>query len=188
VHHEHAKGAAIVEEAVVEFVREQVLTPAAVKRLAEQAKRLAEREAARPPADVAPLEAQVADLVRRRSRLIALAAGDESAELGPVREQIVALGRQIKPLQEQVREARRQAAGPVPLLTAADVWEHLADLRGLLAEEPAAVGLALRSITVSHERYGPGERYGGAKGGRWVLTFTPRLAPALAARAGERPA
>ena len=187
-----AKAAAILEEAVLDYVHQHVLTPAAVGRLAalRGTGRSGRRRARR--SNVAPLEAEEGRLVRSRRRLIDLAAGDESAELGPVRDQIVGIGKEIAALQARVRQARRASAGPVPPLTAADVRECLADLRGLLNSDPAAAGLALRSVTgpiaVTDERYGPGDRYGGAKGGRWRLTFTPRLARALAGRVAGRPA
>jgi hypothetical protein len=67
----------------------------------------------------------------------------------------------------------------------------LADLRRLLAADGPAVAVALRRITgtvaVRQEKYGRAERYGGSKGGRWALTFTPRLAPALAGRLETTP-
>ena len=161
-----AKAAAVLEEGVLEYVSETLLTPEAVERLFQFARQQAEREAARPPVDLAPLVAEIQNLAAQRQRLIELVGGDQCTELEIVRHQIIALGKQITGREDEIRRGRRQAAGPVPPLSLEDVRREVADLRGLLADDPAAAALVLRSllgpVVVTHEPYGA--RVGGTGG------------------------
>lgn len=102
-----AKAASILEEAPLNYAREQFLTAAGVDELVEMANRRAQREAARPPIDVGPLEDEGVNLNRRRGRLIELVAGDEAADMEAVRRQIAEIGKRIRSLEEEVRAARR---------------------------------------------------------------------------------
>jgi DNA invertase Pin-like site-specific DNA recombinase len=198
------KAAAILEEAVLDWVDQEVLSGDAVERIVTLANAELARQAAQPPPDAGPLAADVARLEREQGNLIALirygggGGADTSLAATPgdgldaVRTEVKAVGRDLAAARLALREARAAAterAADVAPLSVNDVRRHLRDLRGLLAAEPATAGLALReltgTITVSSEPYGPGGRYGGRKGGRWVLAFTPRPLSAAAARAAE---
>jgi DNA invertase Pin-like site-specific DNA recombinase len=178
-----AKAARVLEEAILDHVRQNFLTPEAVRQLLDRAKILAEKEAARPPVDIRPLQSQADELKSRRQRLIDLVGSGQSKSFEFIRPQIEELSEQIEQIEETIRRARRRPINAVRPLALADVEGAISDLSSLLAGAPEEAALALRDITgvitVKDQPYSADGRYGGTKGGKWVLSFTPRIGSAL---------
>jgi hypothetical protein len=181
-----AKAAVIVEEEILEFVSGAILSPLAVERLWQRSLQWVAKEAARTPVDIVPLLAELNACREKSRRLTDLIAGDPSPAFAHARDQIKTLYVKIQELEKQLLQARRQLARSterLPPLTLSDVQGYLTKLRQLLSEGGEAAALAVRAITgpirVRGESYPKDGRYGGRKGGRWILTFKPRLARAL---------
>lgn len=178
------KATKIVEESVLGYVREHLLTESSLAMLVAAANAALSEEARRPVKDVAPLKKELKALTGQRDKLVDQLVDEHSHEfLQGIKERIKKLERRMKVARDAIVEAERQNQPPPPPLSAQDVLAHLPKLRELLNEETTAAALALRKLTgrmtVRHKRHS------GKKGGVWILTFTPRLLPSLLERAKD---
>jgi DNA invertase Pin-like site-specific DNA recombinase len=178
------KATAIVEEAVVSYVRQHLLSDAALHRLVDAANAALAEEAAKPRPNAMPLKAELKKLTAQRDKLVGLLLAEDCDQfLQGVKDQIKELEKRMNRLNGTIVEIDRQNEPLPPTLNVQDVLGHLRELREVLGQEPAAAGVTLRKltgkITVSHQRHKD------KKGGIWTLSFAPSLVPVLLERAKD---
>jgi site-specific DNA recombinase len=175
-----AKAAVIIEEAVLDYVRQSLLSEEAVERLVRESNTFLHQESSRPKVETVSLKAEIEKLKGRQKRLIHALAGEDGddEDLLPIKRKIKTLQRTIRERNEALQNLQQRNQAPPPPLDAPSVLQYLQALRGLLNEQPVGGALVLRKvlgrIKVSHERYTHRR-----KGGCLLLRFKPRLLPAL---------
>ncbi|MFP6901712.1 MAG: recombinase family protein, partial [Opitutales bacterium] len=176
----------IVETAIVNHVREKILTEDRIAELVDRANEFLKEEALKPRVDTTPWKVEIKETTAKRNRLAKVLETEGEQDLGVVVNQIRRYERQLVDLNRKVREAEAVGAVPSPV-NLEDVLHHLVDLRGLLNQDVAQAEPVLREITgpvVVHIRNEPGKRRK-----TWIAEFTVNLVPVVAklAAAGNCP-
>ncbi len=168
-----SKSSRMLEETVLGWLRESLLTEEALQRLLRQANAYLEQLARAPRPDVAPLEKKLRQLCRRIDKLVTLVEAEEDPQqCQGYQRRIRQLERERMELEEELARLREQLEPPPPLKLP-DLRRLLERLRELLNQDTARAALVLRQllgrVEVTHEKY-PNK-----PGARWILRLKPRL-------------
>jgi hypothetical protein len=152
----------------------QALIVAANRYVVEQAGRCGDGSEAK------GLESEIRRVVTLRNRLIALAEGADSTDLGSVRDRIGQHERKLKELRGRLSDSNTRAAVPpqaIKRINAAEAAKLAADLRELLNQDVKAVAPLLKQLTgpIAIEQI----QEPGKKKPTWVAHFTANVVPVM---------
>lgn len=181
-----SKSTRILESAILNHVRGQILTPDTLSSAVKTANNLLCEEASLPSIDTKPFRTAVDKLARKRDRLIELVADGAGQELGIVRQRLAAIDREMRTMNEQIRHADAASDRVIPPIDEKLAIRMLQDMRSLLNQDVPRAALALQILLgkvyvryaeepTSDEiaiRRGPGRTVGSGK--PWVATISPR--------------
>jgi DNA invertase Pin-like site-specific DNA recombinase len=171
-----SKSTRIIEECLLEYIRNAIFTEAALEDLIIKANAYLEEEAQKPQVDTAAMKAEARKLEAKIKKLVTRVEDEPDEGLcAAYDKRIKELQKDLRPLNEQIREAnrqnRRRVVEPLDLDRAK---AYLADLRGLLNQEIPAAAEAIRTLTGPikvRQKPIPGRK----RGARWIATFSPDL-------------
>ncbi len=181
-----SKATRIIEECLLGFLQDRLLTEKAVEGLVAKANAYLGEEASKPRLNTAPLKASVRDKEATIKKLFPRIEGcQDEALVQAYEKRISELQKEVNQVKEQLRAAEvHNEPPPVPLELAA-VKALLPDLRGLLNQEIPAAAEAIRAltgpITIRQEEI-PGKK----RGAKWIATFSPDLPRFLRRAAKEK--
>jgi hypothetical protein len=180
-----SKSTRIVEESILSYVRAKVLTPQRIEDVVKRANDFLAVEAAKPRVDALPFERAIADLKRKRERLIDLVAESVSPDLTAIRTRITQFEKQLRELTQQLRQAQSANAAPVSPVDLEQTLPLLADIRGLLNQDVVIAGPVLRRLLGKvWVKRAEGQD---APPKAWTATFRANVVPLIAeAKARER--
>lgn len=171
-----SKSTKIIEERLLGYLRDALLTEKAVEDLIVQANACLEAEAKKPRVNTGPLRAKARKLEAKIKKLVTRVEDEPDEQLCNAYDQrIKELQKDLQPLRDQILQAeqlnRRKKAKPIKLDRCK---AYLADLRGLLNQETPMAAEVIRSLTgpikIRQEPNPDGKR-----GDRWIATFSPDL-------------
>ena len=171
----NSKSTAIIESSLLNFLRDNIISEAALKDLIARANEYLKIESEKPQVDVSPLKKESQKLKDRAKKLIRRVENEADDDLCAVYDQrIKELQKQLQPLQAKIREAERQnRRKDVVPLGREQCRDYLSRLQDVLSEEVPMAAEAIRTLT------GPitiqQEPIPGKKRPRWVARFTPDL-------------
>jgi len=171
------KSASIVESAVLSYLREHVLTPDRVEELILKANEYLTAQAAKPKANLAPVDSKIRKARAARDRLVALLerVGEQNLD---------AVVARLRKLEEDLCQLRNRRSDLVarnhvpPSIDRAAADGLLQDLRGLLNQDVAHAAPILGELTgpvVVRQRREPGKART-----IWFAEFTVNLVPVVA--------
>jgi hypothetical protein len=170
-----SKSVRVIEEYLLGFLRDSLLTESAVETVVAKANAILEAESRKPQVDVGPLKAEVRKREAKIRKLVARVENEPDEELcvGYDR-RIKELQREVNELNSQIRKAAPQSPRQVAPLTVEQAHFLLADIRALLNQDIPIAAEAIRQLTgpikIRQERV-PGRN----RGARWIATFSPDL-------------
>lgn len=170
-----SKSTAIIETGLLNFLRDNIISEAALEDLISRANEYLKIESEKPQVDVSQLKNEARNLNGKIKKLIQRVENEDSEDLCAVYDQrIKELQKQLQPLQTKIREAERQnRRKDVVPLDREQCKSYLTRLQEVLSEEIPMAAEAIRTLT------GPitiqQEPIPGKKRLRWVARFTPDL-------------
>ncbi|HCO22542.1 MAG TPA: hypothetical protein DIT97_05565, partial [Gimesia maris] len=144
-----SKSTAIIESCLLNFLRDNIISEAALKDLISRANEYLRIEAEKPQVDVSPLKKESQNLNGRIKKLIRRVENEDSEDLCAVYDQrIKELQKQLQPLQTKIREAERQnrRKDMVPLDRRQCMY-YLTRLQDVLSEEIPMAAESIRTLT-----------------------------------------
>ena len=173
-----SKSVQVIEECLVDFIRENLLTEAIVAELITRANIFFEKEARKPEIDTGPMKAEVRKIKADIKKYQTFIEKEPDEELcWSHNSRIRELQAMLNDRQEQIRNAERKNRRSLKPLDVERCKHLVPDLRELSAQE---VGMAAESIRLLT---GPikirQEQVPGKRGGRWIAKFSPDLAALL---------
>jgi DNA invertase Pin-like site-specific DNA recombinase len=181
-----SKSTRIVENAVLGFLKDHVLTEKAVANLLEKANKHIAQELAKPPKKTQKLTAEIRREKQRIDRLVEQVASEDDSEVR------AAYHRQIKKLQTSLTEkmtAKRklepiakEILKPLDLPT---LMVYLGKIREVLNQDVAMAAPVLRALTGPITIYQGPKSERRSKGAIWKAVFSPNLPGCLAEIARE---
>lgn len=180
-----SKSTRIVEESLLRFLCDEILTKARVEKLVEQANAVIEQEALKPRINTVPQKAELRKLEAKRKKLVLRVENEEDEELcDGYHQRVKELQTTINRLRAEIREVeaqQRKRPKPLPLDRAVTL---LTDVGKLFNEEIPVAAQAIRTLTgpikIRQEPI-PGRK----NGARWIATFSPDLLRVLKYAAQE---
>jgi DNA invertase Pin-like site-specific DNA recombinase len=170
-----SKSTRVVEECLLGYLRDVILTDSQVEALVAKANAEQEREAQKPQVNTTPWKAEIRKLEAKIKKLMALVEDEPDKDLCIAHNnRIKQLQKEVNSLAEKVREAegkKRKAAKP---LSIKKVKSYLASFRETLNQEIPAAAEAIRALTGPikiRQEPAPGRK----QGNRWIATFSPDL-------------
>ena len=140
------KQAHYVETAILNFLRDQVLTDEFAKKLTRSANEYLNTEAAKPPVDLQPLRHRMREIEEQTANLVnALGSGRAGRPESLVRK-ISECDAELDQLRERVAAVEERERVQLRLLTLGDVQQELDDMRGLLNGSFREVNALLKPI------------------------------------------
>ena len=170
-----SKSTAIIESCLLNFLRDNIISEAALEDLIARANEYLKIESEKPQVDVSPLKKEAQNLNGKIKKLIRRVENEESEDLCAVYDQrIKELQKQLQPLQSNIREAERQnRRKDVVPLGREQIRDYLTRLQDVLNEEVPMAAESIRTLTGPITIYQ--EPIPGKKRQRWVARFTPDL-------------
>lgn len=174
-----SKSTTLLENAVLKFIDEALLTPDAMATLWEKANVFLAQERQRPQIDTRSLKARSGKLRAEINCLLGRIKGATISSVIEVYEQEIAkLKTELDELARKIAQANRSNEPPPQDLSPGLIEAYLCDMRGVLGQEVPAAAEAIRKltgpITVTQEPHAHTRQ-----GARWMLNFTPSLMPLL---------
>lgn len=170
-----SKSTAIIESCLLNFLRDNIISEAALEDLIARANEYLKIESEKPQVDVSPFKKESQKLKDKAKKLIRRVENEDDEDLCSVYDQrIKELQRQLQPLHAKVREAERQnRRKDVVPLGREECKNYLTRLQDVLNEEVPMAAESIRTLT------GPitiqQEPIPGKKRPRWVARFSPDL-------------
>jgi DNA invertase Pin-like site-specific DNA recombinase len=172
------KSARLVEEKLVAYVVDTILTDARVPEIVEAVNRALAEEASRPGPDVAALRQSAAERTAMISRLVQLTEATESGDpVAEVKSRLAQLNRERRDIDVRIREAEAARARTATPLTEAGVRAMLGRLREVLNQDVAAAAPVLRKL-LGRVEVRQKARENKKDRATWLLRFKPTLAQA----------
>lgn len=170
-----SKSTAIIESCLLNFLRDNIISEAALEDLIASANEYLKIESVKPQVDVSPLKKESQKLKDKVKKLIQRVENVDDEDLCAVYDQrIKELQKQLQPLQAKIREAERQnRRKDVVPLGREECKNYLTRLQDVLSEEVPMAAESIRTLTgpiTIHQESIPGK-----KRPRWVARFTPDL-------------
>lgn len=169
-----SKSVRVIEECLLGYLRNQLLTESVVEELVVRVNRLIEEQALQPCTDTGPQKAQVKQLRTKIERLVKKVAETDDDRLSTAyHQQILQYQKEHNSLLATIREEearQRSSARPIDI---DEAKTYLADLRETLDQDIPVAAEAIRALT------GPirvrQEQLPGRQRVRWVASFQPNL-------------
>jgi hypothetical protein len=175
-----SKSVRIVEECLLDFIRDAVFTEERVTHLVTLANSFLDEEAKRPQTDTRSLKTKAKRLRANIKRYFERSDGSDDPNLRDAYDKrIAATQKELNEVQSDIRDAELQNTVPPPPLDLDRVKDYLADLRTLLNQETAASAESLRALT-GMIKIRQEQRANGKRGAKWVARFSPDLMKLLA--------
>lgn len=172
-----SKSTRVIEDCLLTFIKESVLTDASVDELVAKANVHLETLAGKPKTNVAPIRSKIASLQKKIDPLVRRVEDLTEPESG-LREsyerRIIQLQKEIDELKTELRTVERANAPVPPKLSKKALRAYLPELRAILNQEIPQAAEALRQLTgpISIRQ----EPIAGKKhGARWIASFSPDL-------------
>ncbi len=174
-----SRSTRVIEDCMLEYLRERLLTLEVVVELVGKANAFLEEEARKPIPKTAKLKNQIANRQRKIDRLVQRSADTDDEELAASYEQAIKrFTKEQKEDQAVVNAAQAAERRKIERLDLQLATQLLGDLSALFNEDIAIAGPAIRELTGPiHIRQ---ELVEGSKGrSRWIARFTPQVAALL---------
>lgn len=176
-----SKKAAFVEEAILAYIRDQLLTSETANRLVVLANNYLAEEAARSKVDTGPLQDEIRRVSSEIEALTDSIATRSTKAVTSIVNRIEQCDRQLSQLRSKLREIDAFNGQPPPPLTVEGIQNLISSLREVLNQAPEVAGPVLRRLTgpisvMAHEVPGKKHRL-------WVAAFKNNLIPVLSDRA-----
>ena len=170
-----SKSTRIIEESLLGYLRENILTESRVEAIVAKANAIIEQEARKPCVNTGPKNAEVRKLEAKRKKLVLRVENEEDEELcDGYHQRIKELQREINRLQAEIQDAEARVRQPPKPLSLDRAAALLTDVRKILNEEIPVAAEAIRTLTgpikIRQEPI-PGRK----NGARWIATFSPDL-------------
>ncbi len=169
-----SKSTRIIEECLLDYLRDQLLTESVIEQLVARANQFNEELARQPAKDTGRLKAQVKQLRTKIDRLVKKVAETDNDQLSDAyHQQVLQYQKEYNVLQATIRaeEARQQLN--IPPIGIDQAKTYLTHLRELLDQDIPVAAEAIRALT------GPikvrQESESGRSRQRWVASFKPNL-------------
>lgn len=172
------KSLRIVENGILDVIRDQILTPERMSRLFEATLLHVKQLNDEPKVDTKPITEQIRKEKKKLENLYRLGSKDGFQDLDGARALAQKHERRIKELQKELDEARSRNSVPSAAPTKEEIAEYLTDLRGLLNQDVGAAAPILREMTVPIVIAQVKEK--GKRGYTWIAKFTVNLVQFLA--------
>jgi hypothetical protein len=174
-----SKSLRMVEESLLGFIHEVVLTESRVEGLVVDANAAIEEEAKKPRVDTAPWKNQLRRHEAKINKLVRRVEDEPNEEFcSEYEKRINELKRECNGLKAQIAKAESRQHRPPRPLSLKQTQKYLADFRTSLNQGIAAAAEAIRTLTgaikIRQERV-PGRNLGA----RWIASFSPDLFRAL---------
>jgi DNA invertase Pin-like site-specific DNA recombinase len=171
------KSTRIIEERILAYIRDSVLTEGEIEQLVSKANDYLESLSCRPHIPVASLKAKVTRRTKSIDKLVRLIEDlpeTDSAVRETYEKRIGQLHAEVTELRGELREANASNVKPPPKLSVVTMASYLDDLRAVLNQEIPAAAEAIRQLTgpisIRQEKI-----EGRKRGARWIATFSPDL-------------
>lgn len=176
-----SKSLAIIEDSILKFIHEQLLTEEQVAKLVKSANESLKAQAKQPRVDVKPLQAKESSLVKKIRRLVIKIEDTDDKKLSAGYDsRVKELQRELNEVRKTLAEAHATTQKSVRPITLEWVREQLGRLRDLLQQDIPIAAQVLRRLTgpikIRQEPI-PGKK----RGARWIATFTPNILESLLA-------
>lgn len=174
------KNGVTVENAILTYVRENILSPKMVDQLLASSQSLLAEEAAVPKADLVPIMTELDEIKQALGNLTDAITGRSPHLMRSLVAKIEELEMRRNELLKTVRESQQTSAEPLPPLTAEDITHALDKIREVLAQSPAmATPVLLRLLGPIHVFAEKGQTPHRPK---WVGKFGTNIVPLVAAQ------
>lgn len=172
------KSLKIVEDSILNHLKEQIFTKEAIKSLVVNANRFLKSEAKRPREGTGAILKEISQLSSKRDRLAKKLEklGDDGLEV--VMKQIKRMSKELDQLQAKRKEVEARNVIPPAPMTEVDVDGMLTKLRKLLETDVASSAPILKELTgdiVIRQ-----VREEGKRGATWIANFSVNAVPMIA--------
>jgi hypothetical protein len=169
----------IIEDCLLRFIRDRLLTPEMIEDLVQRANVFLEQLASKPQVNAAPMKAKVRDRTARIKKLVQTIENEPDETLcAGYHSRIRELQKEVNDLNTVIREADAHNQKPPEPLDVQRVLVLLTDLRELFNQEIPMAAEAIRTLTgpimIRQEKI-PGKQ----RGARWIATFSQDLVALL---------
>ena len=169
-----SKSTRIIEECLLDYLRDQLLTESVVESLVARANQFIEELARQPAKDTGRLKAQVKQLRTKIDRLVKKVAETDNDQLsGAYHQQVLQYQKEHNVLQATIRAEEARQRSSVTPIAIEQAKAYLTNLRELLGQDLSVAAEAIRALT------GPikirQESESGHSRQRWVASFQPNL-------------
>jgi len=181
-----SKSTKIIETCLLQFLKDVILTDAAVSNLVDRTNAYIQEEETKPLVNVAPLKADARKIKEKIAKLVRFTEDEDDEELcSGYKNRVKELQRALIAKNAEIRDAVAQKAVRLAPLDADRVKLLLSDLRGLLNQDVPVAAQAIRAIT-GPIKIRQQKIKGRKRGASWIATFSPNLPSALAQLAREK--
>jgi DNA invertase Pin-like site-specific DNA recombinase len=180
-----SKSTRIIEESLLGYLLDAVLTDENVAILVQKANRYFNQEISRPKTDIGPLKTREASVLRKIRNLLSTIEDEEDAQArARYREQLKQRQRELDAVRKELERVAGQTRMVVGKLDRKELQKRLIDARVLLNQEIPAAAEAIRALTGPikiRQESGPGRKNGAS----WIAKFAPDLVRFLARCSGK---
>lgn len=181
-----SKSTRIIEEALLGFICNALLTEAVIEDRIAKANVYVEQEARKPQVNTAPMKAKIRTLEAKIKKLFGRIEDESDENLCKAYDKrIKTLQKELNEEQAAIRSAEQQTVTKVKPLDRKHAKVFLASMRALLNQEVSMAAEAIRKLT------GPimirQEKIPGRPGARWIATFSPDFTRLLQHLAKDNP-
>jgi DNA invertase Pin-like site-specific DNA recombinase len=179
-----SKSVRMIEECLLPFLHEVVLSQGSVESMVKKANAIVEREARRPEVDTAPMKTKARKLEAAIDKLMKRVEDTDDNELCAVYDERIAKQRKdLNQLNSQIREEEKKNAVRPQTLPLEKAMAYLADFRKTMNAEIPVAADGIRKLTGPIEVRQ--EVVPGRPGARWIATFSPDFIRVLRGAASE---
>ena len=171
------KSAKIVEDAILGYLKVNVLTEEAVDNLVAMANEFLVSEAAKPKTDLEPVKARIRDTKRSITRVNkAIEIAETDIHIPSLVKRLVVLEKELASDQDELRQ--EQASNDIPdPLTVDEARLLMSNLRELLKGDVAQAAPVVRQLTGPITVHQVKQK--GRKKADWIATFDAEIMPAM---------
>jgi DNA invertase Pin-like site-specific DNA recombinase len=175
-----SKSTRIIETCLLTFIKDHLLTEAAVDRLVQKANAFLAEESKKPRVSTMATKREIQRLEAAIKKLFMRIEREDDQDLCDAYDKRIKDHQcQMQQLRAELRQAEARNEPPPPPLDKARIRAYLADIRGLLNQEIPAAAETIRRLTGPikiHQDRALGQK----RGAKWIATFCPDLLRLLA--------
>jgi DNA invertase Pin-like site-specific DNA recombinase len=175
-----SKSSRILEQGILEFLGDSILTEEAIATLLKSANEHLAREAAKPPANTQKLTSEIRRLHEKTDRLIKQVADEpDKAIRDAYHKQVQVVRAELDRKLAQKQKLQPLAKSDLQPLDEGTLRSYVADLRQVVNQDIPVAAAAIRALTGPIKIYQGPKSQRRSKGATWKAVFTPNLPNAL---------